>query len=188
MCFQKFETKIVQFEVQAFLCNFNYLQIFVKAKVTEVKVWWFQCGEGYSAVVITTAQLHSTKPKLRFCAGSNPARGVLEIHDGEDLWQWSRLEIRLNAFGRSSIPQLCWSLFLNKNAGLQYWSFIKKRLQHSCFPMTLRNFSEHICERLFERFATWANNITSNGKWRRHFFKNKQHNKQQEVKKTFLIS
>ena len=36
-------------------------------------------------VVITTAQLHSTKPELRFCAGSNPARGVLEIHDGEDL-------------------------------------------------------------------------------------------------------
>ena len=36
-------------------------------------------------VVITTAQLHSTKPKLRFCAGSNPARGVSEIRDGEDL-------------------------------------------------------------------------------------------------------
>ena len=31
------------------------------------------------------AQLHSTKPELRFCAGSNPARGVLEIRDGEDL-------------------------------------------------------------------------------------------------------
>ena len=27
-------------------------------------------------VVITTAQLHLTKPKLRFCAGSNPARCV----------------------------------------------------------------------------------------------------------------
>ena len=56
-------------------------------------------------VVITTAQLYSTKPVLRFCAGSNPARGVLEIRDGEDLWQWSRLEIRLNAFRRSTIPQ-----------------------------------------------------------------------------------
>ena len=30
-------------------------------------------------VVVTTAQLHSTKPELRFCAGSNPARGVLEF-------------------------------------------------------------------------------------------------------------
>ena len=46
-------------------------------------------------VVITTAQLHSPKPELSFCAGSNPARGVSEIREGEDLWQWSRLEIRL---------------------------------------------------------------------------------------------
>ena len=38
-------------------------------------------------VVITTSHLHSTKPELRLCAGSDPARGVLEIHDGEDLWQ-----------------------------------------------------------------------------------------------------
>ena len=36
-------------------------------------------------VVITTAQFHSTKPELRFCAGSSPARGVSEIRDGEDL-------------------------------------------------------------------------------------------------------
>ena len=36
-------------------------------------------------VVITTAQIHSSKPELRFCAGSNPARGVSEIRDGEDL-------------------------------------------------------------------------------------------------------
>ena len=35
--------------------------------------------------VINTAQLHSTKPELRLCTGSNPARGVSEIHDGEDL-------------------------------------------------------------------------------------------------------
>ena len=27
----------------------------------------------------------TTKPELRFCAGSNPARSVLEICDGEDL-------------------------------------------------------------------------------------------------------
>ena len=37
------------------------------------------------AVVIATAQLHSTKPGLRLCAGSNPARGVSEIRDAEDL-------------------------------------------------------------------------------------------------------
>ena len=58
-----------------------------------------------SVVVITTAQLPSTKPKLRFCAGSNAPHGMLEIRDGEDLWQWSRLEIRLNAFRQSTVPQ-----------------------------------------------------------------------------------
>ena len=36
-------------------------------------------------MVIATAQLHSTKPELRFCAGSNPACGMLEIQNGEDL-------------------------------------------------------------------------------------------------------
>ena len=36
-------------------------------------------------LLITTAQLHLTKPELRFCAGSNPARGVSEICDDEDL-------------------------------------------------------------------------------------------------------
>ena len=40
-----------------------------------------RCG----VVVITFAQLHSTKPELRFCVCSNLARGVSEIRDGEDL-------------------------------------------------------------------------------------------------------
>ena len=52
------------------------MQLFV---VTLLKMW------RRGVVVITTAQLHSTKPELRFCAGSNPARGVSEIRDGEDL-------------------------------------------------------------------------------------------------------
>ena len=57
------------------------------------------------ALVITTAQLHSTKPELRFCTVSNPAHSMLEIGNGEDLWQWSRLEIRLSTFHQSTIPQ-----------------------------------------------------------------------------------
>ena len=36
-------------------------------------------------MVITTAQLHSSKPKLRFCAGSNPDRNMSKICDDEDL-------------------------------------------------------------------------------------------------------
>ena len=63
-------------------------------------VWWY-C----SIVVITTAQLHSSKPELGFWAGSNPARGVSKIRDREDIWQWSRLEVTLTAFCRSTMPQ-----------------------------------------------------------------------------------
>ena len=54
--------------------------------------------------VLTATQLHSTKTEPRFCARSNPTSGVSEICD-KNLWQWSWLEIRLNAFRRSTIPQ-----------------------------------------------------------------------------------
>ena len=36
-------------------------------------------------VIVTTTQLNSTKPEVRFRAGSNPACGVTDIRDGEDL-------------------------------------------------------------------------------------------------------
>ena len=42
----------------------------------------------HGVVVITI------KPELRFCAGSSLSCGVLEIGYGENIWQWSRLEIR----------------------------------------------------------------------------------------------
>ena len=38
-----------------------------------------------SLVVVTTAHLNSTKPELRLCACSYPARGASESRDGEDL-------------------------------------------------------------------------------------------------------
>ena len=66
---------------------------------------FLSCHVHRGVVVITTAKLDSSKPELEFCAGSNPARGMSEIRDGDDLWQWSCLEIRLNAFRRSTIPQ-----------------------------------------------------------------------------------
>ena len=54
-------------------------KLLVKYAIYLLKVW------RRGVVVITTAQLHSTKPELRLCAGSNPAHGVSEIRDGEDL-------------------------------------------------------------------------------------------------------
>ena len=52
------------------------------------------CG----VVAIITAQPHSSKAELRFCADLDPSCSVLEIDDGEDLSQWFWLKIRLNAF------------------------------------------------------------------------------------------
>ena len=49
---------------------------------------------GRSVVIIVAPQLRSTKSELRLFAGSNLTRGVLEIYNGENLWQWFRLEIR----------------------------------------------------------------------------------------------
>ena len=58
-----------------------------------------KCNKQYSAVVvITTAQVRSTKPEIRFCAGSSPACGMLEIRDGEDLSLMSWLEISFSDF------------------------------------------------------------------------------------------
>ena len=59
------------------------------------------CG----VMVIFTEQLHSTKSELRFCAGTNPAPGTSGIRNGENLWQWFQLEIRINTFRHSTIPQ-----------------------------------------------------------------------------------
>ena len=49
---------------------------------------------GRSVVIIAATQLRSTKSELRLFAGSNLTRGVLEIYNGENFWQWFRLETR----------------------------------------------------------------------------------------------
>ena len=79
-------------------------------------------------VVITTARLHSTNPELRFCAGSYPGRGVSEIRDGEDLWQCSRLKIRLNTFRLSTIPQKQFTIITIQPFNLRFESKIQEFL------------------------------------------------------------
>ena len=49
--------------------------------------------------------LFYSKTKLRFCAGSNSAQGMLQISNGHNLRQWSWLKIKLNTFRQSTIPQ-----------------------------------------------------------------------------------
>ena len=47
---------------------------------TSCKTLWCR-----GVLVITAAQLPSTKLEFRSCVGSNPACGVLEIFDGRNL-------------------------------------------------------------------------------------------------------
>ena len=61
-----------------------------------------------NAAVITTAHLHSTKPELRFCSGSNPARGVSEICAGEYIKDFKYLQY------------INWNDILNDNTNKSY--------------------------------------------------------------------
>ena len=77
----------------------------------------------------------------------------------------------LKIFAIFTEKHLYWNLFLYKNAGLQACSFVKKRLQHRCFPVNIDKFLralilKNICGwlllRVFlERFHKWTNNIGS---------------------------
>ena len=60
-------------------CCFNIHKLSCYVIFRKDSLW--RCG----VVVITTAQLYSTKTALRFYAGSNPGRGVSKICDGENL-------------------------------------------------------------------------------------------------------
>ena len=55
--------------------------------------------------------------------------------------------------------------FFNENAGL-HPATLQKRLQHRCFPVIVANLLrtpvlKNNCKRLFERFPTWINNIST---------------------------
>ena len=70
-------------EFDSFKFKLLYCVIFILIKIKPLydiyDIW------RRSAVVITTAQIHSAKPKLKFCAGLNPASGMSESCDDDDL-------------------------------------------------------------------------------------------------------
>ena len=63
-------------------------------------------------MIITTAQLYSTKPEFSSFVGSNPNLFMSKICDYEDSDNWTRLEIRLNVFCWSAIPQKIFITFI----------------------------------------------------------------------------
>ena len=71
------------------LINFN-IKLFQfiwrgKSQAHILKLFKLQQIWRRGVVVLTGAQVHSTKSELRFCAGANPACGVSESCDGENL-------------------------------------------------------------------------------------------------------
>ena len=127
-------------------------------------------------MVINTAQLHSTKPELRFCAGSNPARGVSEICNSEDLWQWSRPEIRLNAFRRSTIQQnnssssssSSSSSMLKKNFSLNQWSLFS--IHENLLRLQFSHLNEHKFRHNFKDCVSPMFNSSAETETTSHFF------------------
>ena len=99
--FQMFKYLVAAYSIDIIVWDFNYDLLSVRKQTLAI----FTDGKCSGVVVITTAQLHSTKPEFSFCTGSNTACGMLEICDVENLWQWSQLQIRLNPFRWSTIPQ-----------------------------------------------------------------------------------
>ena len=130
--------------------------------------WWRR-----GVVVITTAQVPSTKPELGFCAGSNPVLGVLEIRDGENLWQWFRLGIKLNAFRRSTIPQKQFNSIHVNLSKLNIWSALTLRVIKTISKRyRVWNVIQRKDFELFLQSVIWA--VIKNGQskhWQRASFK-----------------
>ena len=168
----KIWNKIVQFET-ASLWNLNFLQIFVKGKWlnTKRKILGGELKSYFHKKLwsIYHEVLSVTWPNF-----------TVVKYNSEISIIYHQVKFRKCIMNRSSIKKalpknfavftekyLCWSLFLNKNASFQSWNFIKKRLQQRCFPVNTVKFLripvlKNIFEQLFERFPTWASNITSN--------------------------
>ena len=62
---------------------------------------------------------------------------VLEKYNAQKVFYKKAV---LKSFATFTGKHLCWNLFFNKNAGFQTCSFIKKRLQHICFPANIDKF------------------------------------------------
>ena len=66
--------------------------------------YWYSVEEAH-ATFLKRAWVSTNHAIFGSCASSNLVRGLSEIRNGEDLWQRSRMEIRLNAFCWSTKPQ-----------------------------------------------------------------------------------
>ena len=80
-------------------------------------------------VVNKTAKLHSKKPELKSCTGSNPTRGESEIYNGENL----EVDIILISFCWSTIRQK----YSSSNIFLKFLHRLKETSQKASRDLTL---------------------------------------------------
>ena len=102
-------TPIKNFPKTYEFCNNDIRRFILLIKKCIIMIYMFRviCSQWCRGVVVITPLHNFIQQNLnsRFCTGLNPACSVSGICDGEDLSHGSRLEIRLNFFCRSTIPQ-----------------------------------------------------------------------------------
>ena len=136
----KFETKIVQFESLVYFCSFNSLQISVKAN-------WLNSKKN---VLEGELKLLVEKKRSLHKHFWSSYREVLSVAWPNFIWSHKISEkyneqvfykkAALKNFAIFTGKNLCWSLFLNENAGRKSSNIIKERLHHRSFPIEIAKF------------------------------------------------
>ena len=131
-------------------CNLNFLEISVKGKwlISENQILIFNFVRWPNFTIV------DYNPKISIV--------YHQIKIYNDLKNRSSIKkLFLKFFQYSQKNTSVGVSFLNKNADLQSWDFIKKRLSwEHCKIFKSTCFGEHLW--IFESFPTWAINITSN--------------------------
>ena len=79
---------------------------------------------------MATAPLHLAEPGLRFCTVQNFARVVSEVYGDRNLRQWSHLEMKLDAFRHTMIPQKPSSSSSSSSCLCCYFKHTQCSIQH----------------------------------------------------------
>ena len=145
--------KLFNSRLLASLCHLNYLQICVKGKWlnSEKRILIDLLQSSFCYVPNFTILKYSSKISIIISHQIKISKRY-----NEQVFNKKGCSYKFRNIHREAHAS---EFFLNKNAGLQSWNFIKKRFQHRFFPVNIAKFLrtpifENICKRLFERFPT----------------------------------
>ena len=102
-------TPIKNFPKTYEFCNNDIRRFILLIKKCIIMIYMFRviCSQWCCGVVVITPLHNFIQQNLnsRFCTRLNPACSVSEVCNGKDLSHGSQLEIRLDFFHQSTIPQ-----------------------------------------------------------------------------------